>query len=64
MGEHDGTEFDNMQGYENQVIRHEIVHAYFHEAGLMNYCYDERLVDWIALQLPKMTKSMEKLGCL
>lgn len=37
-----------------EVIRHEIVHAFFAESGLSSYGNDEVLVDWIAKQLPKI----------
>lgn len=50
--------FDNLKEYTNKVIRHEIIHAYFYEAGLSDYCHDEKLVDWIAIQLPKMAKTI------
>lgn len=46
----------------NHTIRHELVHAYFFESGLdgsSDYARNEELVDWIAIQLPKMFKSME-----
>ena len=39
----------------NEVLRHEIIHAIFHESGLSQYEDDETLVDFIALQFPKMT---------
>lgn len=51
--------FDNLEAYTDKVIRHEIVHAYFHEAGLNDYCRDEMLVDWLAIQLPKMAKTIK-----
>lgn len=47
-----------------EVIRHEIVHAFFDEAGLTDYCSDERLVEWIAKQFPKMQEAMNKAGGL
>lgn len=47
-----------------EVLRHEIVHAFFEEAGLFEYCSDERLVDWIAKQFPKMLKAMRSAGGL
>lgn len=55
---------DNISSYENKVIRHEIIHCFFHEAGLTEYCYDEQLVEWLAIQLPKMAKSMNDIGVL
>lgn len=42
--------------YYNAVLRHELTHAFFHEAGLDAYAYDETLVDFIALQFPKLQK--------
>lgn len=57
--EEDGETFDNLKEYTNKVIRHEIIHAYFHEAGLDHYCRDEHLVDWMAIQLPKMAKTIK-----
>lgn len=47
--------------YKKKVARHEIVHAFFSESGLdTNYSEDELLVDWIALQFPKMLKVMKE----
>ena len=43
-----------------EIMRHEIVHAFMYESGLgdswehKDYGHDETLVDWIALQFPKM----------
>jgi hypothetical protein len=58
---------DNLLAKEDryrEVIRHEIVHAFFEEAGLADYCSDERLVDWIAKQFPKMFEAMWSAGGL
>lgn len=38
----------------NEVVRHEVIHAFFHESGLDGYSADEQLVDWLAMQFPKM----------
>ena len=45
-----------------EVIRHELVHAFFYEAGLDNYGADEILVDWIAKQFPKIAVAIEQAG--
>lgn len=37
-----------------ETLRHEIVHAFFFEAGLDVYCDDEVLVTWISKQFPKL----------
>ena len=50
--------------FKNKVLRHEIVHAFFAESGLLNYCNDENLVDYLAVQLPKMVKAMNEVDCL
>ena len=57
----DDETFDNLKAYTEKVIRHEIIHAYFHEAGLAKYCNDEQLVDWLALQVPKMIKTINQV---
>ena len=58
---------ENFVEFEKQVIRHEIIHAYFGESGLRNnsdYAENEELVDWIAIQLPKIVKTCEELEIL
>ncbi len=48
----------------NEVFRHEVIHAFFNECGLDGYSADEQLVDWIAVQFPKMCKLFQENGCL
>ena len=36
----------------------------FNEAGLQEYSADEQLVDWIAIQFPKIRKAFEECGCV
>jgi hypothetical protein len=50
--------------FKNKVLRHEIIHAFFAESGLMEFCNDELLVDYLAVQLPKMVKAMNEVACL
>lgn len=45
----------------DQVIRHEVIHAFFAESGLVGYGNDEVLVDWMAKQLPKIQETVEKI---
>ena len=52
-----------------QILRHEIVHAHLHESGLHDNSIDgwavnEEMVDWIAIQLPKMVTAMEEVLAL
>lgn len=45
----------------DKVIRHEVIHAFFAESGLIGYGNDEVLVDWMAKQLPKIQETVEKI---
>jgi hypothetical protein len=57
---------------EKETLRHEIVHAFFNESGLMEssasfsggWSQNEEMVDWIALQGEKIHKAWEEVGCL
>ena len=48
----------------NETLRHELIHAFFFEAGLADYCSDETLVDFIAQQFPKLQKIFTEAGCV
>lgn len=47
-----------------EVLRHELIHAFFSESGLDDYCCNEQLVNWLAIQFPKMLKAFEEADCL
>ena len=57
---------------EKQTIRHEIVHAFFDESGLQesgnqfegSWATNEEMVDWIALQGPKIYEAWRNAGAL
>lgn len=61
-----------IQECHKQTLRHEIAHAFFDESGLADsalrydlaWCKNEELVDWIALQGPKIYKAWEEAGVL
>lgn len=56
---------EKLEIYKNKVLRHEIIHALFFESGLhsnSDYADNEELVDWIAIQFPKMKKLFEELN--
>lgn len=61
---------DNWEERRKKLPRHEIVHAFLFESGLhenfrhKKWGHDETLVDWIAVQSPKMLKVFKKIGCL
>lgn len=53
--------------YKKKVLRHEIVQAFLYESGLdasSEWARNEEIVDWIALQTPKLQKAFEEAGCL
>lgn len=54
-----------------ETLRHEIVHAFFNESGLScssgqtdAWARNEEMVDWIALQGPKIYKAWQEAGAL
>lgn len=57
--------------YQQRVLRHEIIHAFLYESGLWQDSYgskswakNEEMVDWIAIQSPKLYKAFEGAGAL
>ena len=50
--------------YRRKVKRHEIVHAYFFESGLTEWANNECLVDWIAVQFPKMFETLKEVEAI
>ena len=67
--EHEPQEVIDIQAKE--TLRHEIVHAFFNESGLScnsnstdAWARNEEMVDWIALQGPKIWKAWQETGCL
>lgn len=60
----------NLVAYQNKVLRHEIVHAFLYESGLWQsscgsdcWAQNEEMVDWIAIQEPKLHKAFKEAGC-
>lgn len=57
---------------EHETLRHEIVHAFLYESGLDSsssevngsWARSEEIVDWFALQGPKIFKVWEEAGAL
>lgn len=57
--------FENLDGLRRKIARHELIHAFFAESGLRTHCTyaeSEELVDWIAIQFPKIAKVFKELG--
>lgn len=61
----------NLAEYENHIMRHEIIHAFLYESGLWGsshettaWAINEEMVDWLAIQTPKIYDVFIKAGCL
>ena len=61
----------DLETYKKQVLRHEIIHAFLNESGLSNnskfcesWATNEEMVDWIAIQFPKIAKVFEYLNII
>ena len=60
----------NFADIQKRVLRHEIIHAFLFESGLganyehCKYGHEETMVDWIALQFPKILKIFDEVECL
>lgn len=61
----------NMRKHKNQVIRHEIIHAFLCESGLDantmgcdNWAINEEMVDWFAIQSPKIFKAFKDMDLI
>lgn len=48
----------------DEVLRHEIFHAFFSESGLDDYSHNEQLVNWLAIQSPKIFNVFQEIGCI
>lgn len=63
---------ETCQAAQKQILRHEIVHAFLSESGLADcsaryegaWPRNEEMVDWIALQGPKIYEAWKQAGCL
>ena len=55
----------DLNHYKRKVIRHELIHAILFESGLSNnsWAENEELVDWIAIQFPKLEALFQQAGC-
>ena len=64
-------EISDPEWYYRKVLRHEIIHAFMFESGIAE-CFqwktddihNEAIVDWVAIQAPKIIKAWRKAGCL
>ena len=53
--------------YYNQILRHELIHAFLNESGLVSGSCDwhcEEMVDWLAIQSPKIFEVFKNLDLI
>lgn len=61
------NEVGNFEALVKKQTRHEVIHAFLYESGLSfnsDWAVNEELVDWIAIQFPKIAEVYEELGCM
>lgn len=64
----DDCNLADFEVYRRKVMRHEIIHAFLFESGLHenfthNPGHDETMIDWIAVQYPKLKRAFAAAGC-
>ena len=55
-----------------RTLRHEIIHAFFNESGLQDdssvpesgWATNEEMIDWIAIQFPKIMNAFKEAECM
>ena len=64
------SELEDWNAYMRKNLRHEILHAYLYESGLgenfthPDYGHDEVMIDYVAIQFPKLMKTYKEAGAL
>jgi hypothetical protein len=65
------TDETKIKNYQNKILRHEIIHAFLFESGLdcnslkvYNWAENEEMVDWFAIQSPKIFMLYKELDIL
>lgn len=57
---------------ESETLRHELIHAFLNESGLSwnsfvpekAWAKNEEMVDWFAIQMPKLIKAFKAADCM
>lgn len=63
---------NEIEAYKKSILRHEIVHAFLNESGLSAntlqvseaWAKNEEMVDWIAIQFPKILEAFKSVNAL
>lgn len=69
--EADAFSLGNLEGHQKKVLRHEIVHAFLYHSGLDwsstsadSWATNEEMVDWFAIQAPKIFRVFQEEGLM
>lgn len=69
--EEDKYSVKDLEAHQKKTLRHEITHAFLYESGLdwssiqpEAWATNEEMVDWFAIQAPKIFKVFQELGVL
>lgn len=61
----------DLSAYMRKCMRHELAHAFLYESGLSinslnisGWAANEEMVDWMAIQGPKLYAAWQRAGCL
>lgn len=61
----------NLEEYKKTIMRHEVIHAFLFESGLAEnsnasdaWAVNEEMVDWLAIQAPKIFSTFNKMNIL
>lgn len=67
----DDKSMGDLKELHRQTLRHELIHAFLYESGLRGsshncecWAINEEMVDWIAIQFPKLMKTFKEVDCL
>lgn len=62
------NELEDFEFIQKKQLRHEVIHAFLNESGLQSnfehanrWGHEETMIDWIAIQFPKILKVFEEL---
>ncbi len=65
--EHEEGDKENLQEVISKTTRHELIHAFIYESGIdveVDWASNEPLIDFFAIQIPKMVKAFNKANAI
>lgn len=60
----DAKQMKDVEQYNKHLLRHELIHAFVYECGIdsgMQF-HSEEMVDWLAMQFPKLSSLFDQLN--